>query len=111
MHPSLLAAVQEGGAGGGGGARFSVLLIQLALFVAIFYFILIRPNRVAQKRHQEMQTALAKGDDVITDGGIVGTIIHVAENRLTIKTAENTRLVVVRSKVARKLDDEAPGEA
>jgi preprotein translocase subunit YajC len=110
VYPSLLAAVQEGGAGGGG-ARFSVLLIQLALFVAIFYFILIRPNRVAQKRHQEMQTELAKGDDVITDGGIVGTIIHVAENRLTIKTAESTRLVVVRSKIARKLDDEASGEA
>lgn len=106
MHASLLAAVQEG-AGGGGGARFSVILIQLALFVAIFYFILIRPSRMAQKRHQEMQTELQKGDEVITEGGVVGTIIHVAENRLTIKTAESTRLVVVRSKIARRLDPAA----
>jgi preprotein translocase subunit YajC len=108
VHASLLAAVQEGTGGGAGGARFSVLLIQLALFVAIFYFILIRPSRMAQKRHQVMQTALQKGDDVVTEGGIVGTNIHVADDHLTIKTAENTRLVVVRSKIGRKVEVGAP---
>ncbi len=105
MHAILTTIVQEGGAGGGGGgARFSVILIQLALFVAIFYFILIRPSRMAQKRHREMQTELGKGDEVITEGGVVGRIIHVADDRLTIKTAENTRLVVVRSKIAQRVD-------
>lgn len=108
MHATLMVLVQEGGAGG---ARFSVILIQLALFVAIFYFILIRPSRVAQKRHQEMQTALRRGDEVITEGGVVGKIIHVSEDRLTVKTAENTRLVVVRSKIARRLDSAAEEES
>lgn len=109
MHAIVIAMVQEGGSGGAGGARFSVILIQLALFVAIFYFILIRPSRMAQKRHKEMQSELRRGDDVITEGGVVGQIIHVAEDRLTIKTAENTRLVVVRSKIAHRLDH-ASGE-
>ena len=104
MHASFFALVQEGAAPVGGGPRFAVILLQLALFVAIFYFIIIRPNRMAQKRHQEMQREVGKGDEVITEGGIVATVVHVDENRLTVKTAENTRLVVVRSKIARRVE-------
>lgn len=93
--------------GGGGGPGFGVLLIQLGLFAAIFYFILIRPQRQAQKRHREMLAKLEKGDRVITEGGVIAEVVHIKENEVTIKTAENTRLLVVRGKIARVLKDEA----
>ncbi len=50
-----------------------------------------------------MVTALKKGDEVVTEGGIIGSVVHLTDDRLTIKTAENTRLVVARGKIARVL--------
>jgi len=53
-----------------------------------------------------MIARLQKGDEVMTEGGILGSVIHVTEDRLTIKTAENTRIVVARSKIARVVGGE-----
>ena len=77
-----------------------VFLIQMVAIFAIFYFLLIRPQRQAQKRHQEMLGQLKKGDDVITEGGIVGTVVHIADDNVTIKSGD-TRIVVLRGKIAR----------
>jgi preprotein translocase subunit YajC len=77
--------------------------IMLAAFIGIFYFLLIRPQRQQQKRHEEMVKGLRRGDEVATLGGIVGRIVHIKEDRITIKTGEDTRLVIERDKVARKL--------
>ncbi len=77
--------------------------IMLAAFIGIFYFLLIRPQRQQQKRHDEMVKGLRRGDEVATLGGIVGRIVHIKEDRITIKTGEDTRLVIERDKVARKL--------
>lgn len=82
-----------------------ILFIQLALIFLIFYWLLIRPQRKEQERHKAMIQALKKGDEIVTAGGIVGTIVHATEDRLTVKTGENTRLVLERSKVQRRLDD------
>lgn len=86
---------------GGGGMLPTVVM--LAAFIGIFYFLLIRPQRQQQKRHEEMVQSLKRGDEVSTVGGIVGQIVHIKDNRLTIKTGEDTRLVIERDKVARKL--------
>ncbi len=91
----------------GGGATGTVIM--LVSFVAIFYFLLIRPQRQQQKRHEEMVRSLKRGDEIATLGGIVGQIIHVKDDRLTIKTADETRLVIERDKVAKKLT--GPGAA
>ena len=85
-----------------------ILLIQLALIFLIFYWLLIRPQRKEQERHRAMIQALKKGDEIVTAGGIVGSIVHATEDRLTVKTAENTRIILERSKVQRRLSDE-PG--
>jgi preprotein translocase subunit YajC len=77
------------------------LLIQLVAIGLIFWFLLIRPQRRIQQRHREMVEALKRGDEVMTEGGIIGTVVHITEDRLTIKTAENTRLLVARPKIAR----------
>lgn len=82
------------------------IAIQVLLIGAIFYWLLIKPQRDERKRHQAMVAALKKGDEVATVGGIIGTIVHVEEDRVTLKTGENTRLVVERQKISRTA---APG--
>lgn len=67
-------------------------------FIGIFYFLLIRPQRRQQKEHEEMVEALQRGDEVVTVGGIMGKIVHLDDNKITIKTGD-TRVDVERSKV------------
>lgn len=98
---SLLAPPAAPGGGQGGP---SIFIFQIVLLGAIFYFILIRPQRQERKRHQEMLKKLAKGDRIMTTGGVLGQIVHVADQELTVKTGESTRLVVDRGHVARKLE-------
>lgn len=80
-----------------------VFLIEMIAIFAIFYLLLIRPQRQEQKRHREMVANLKKGDEVVTVGGIIGNVLHVKDDRITIRTAEDTRLVVERSKIGRVL--------
>lgn len=83
-----------------------VLMFQLLMIFAIFYFLLIRPQRKERQRHQEMLGKLARGDQVMTNGGILGVIVHATDQALTIKTGENTRIVVDRGHIARKIEAE-----
>jgi preprotein translocase subunit YajC len=92
------------------GPNYLPLVIQLVAIAMIFWFLLIRPQRKMQQRHREMIAAIQKGDEVMTEGGILGQVVHVADDRLTVRTAENTRVVVARSKIARVMNepDERP---
>ena len=99
----VLAAPREGGSG------TMIFVLQMVAIFAIFYFLLIRPHKKEQEKHETMIEALKKGDEVVTNGGVVGTIIHADGDRLTIKTAENTRLVVLRGRVAQKVGAEEEG--
>ncbi|MCL7971385.1 MAG: preprotein translocase subunit YajC [marine benthic group bacterium] len=80
---------------------FGTVFMFGAIFL-IFYFLLIRPQRKQQKAHDEMVKTLSRGDEVVTIGGIVGKIIHLTDDRVTIKTAEDTRVEIERAKVGRK---------
>jgi preprotein translocase subunit YajC len=87
-------------------------LIQFGAIIAIFWFLLIRPQRRMAQKHREVLAALKKGDEVMTEGGIIGSVVHITEDRVTVKTAESTRVVVARAKIARVLNAEAQaGEA
>lgn len=86
-----------------GGNAMLIFVIQMMAIFAIIYFLLFRPQRKEQERHQKMLAALKKGDEVVTAGGIIGIVIHADGDRLTIRTAENTRLIVERGRVARVL--------
>jgi preprotein translocase subunit YajC len=86
-----------------GNRNFFVLMIYLVAFFLIMWFVVMRPNRKIQERHQTMLSALKKGDEVMTEGGIIGQVLHLSDDRVTLKTAENTRLVVARPKIARVL--------
>jgi preprotein translocase subunit YajC len=99
LGTALLMAPSEGGSPG------FVLFLNLALFFLIIYFLLIRPQRKEQQKHQEMVASLVKGDEIVTSGGIIGTIVHVTDEALTVKTGENTRIVIQRNRVSSKLGD------
>jgi preprotein translocase subunit YajC len=89
-------AQAAGGAPTGGGAT---PLIMMAVFVVIFYFLLIRPQQKKQKEHQAMLSKIAAGDEVVTAGGILGKVIEVGDNFLTIEIADNVRIKVQRFQV------------
>lgn len=90
------------------GQRPSMLpfLIQFAAIIAIFWFLLIRPQRKLAQKHQETLAALKKNDEVMTEGGIIGVVVHLTDDRVTLRTGENTRIVVARPKIARVLNAE-----
>ena len=90
-------APRQGASGG------FVFLLNMSAVVLIFYFLLIRPQRKEQDRKKQMIAAIGKGDEIVTNGGIIGTVIKAEEDRLIIKTAGETKITVERSHVARKV--------
>jgi preprotein translocase subunit YajC len=86
---------------------FLIIMIYVVSFGLIAWFLLIRPQRRLQRQHQTMLASLKRNDEVMTEGGIIGTVVHMADDRVTIRTGENTRIVVARSKIARNLSGSA----
>lgn len=75
----------------------------LIILFVIFYFLLIRPQQKRAKEHKEMLSKVAKGDNVITTGGIHGRVTSVNEDTLTVEIAENTRIKISKDSItARK---------
>jgi len=89
------AAAQAGGAGGG---DLTGILMMVGMFV-IFYFLLIRPQQKRQKEHKNMVTGLAKGDEIVTMGGVLGKITAVDDNFITVEIAKGTEIKVQRMSV------------
>jgi preprotein translocase subunit YajC len=78
-----------------------VQFLPFILIFGIFYLLLIMPMRRRQKKHQELLGKLTKGDRVITNGGIFGTVVEVEGDKLTIRIAEpKVDIQVARSAVA-----------
>jgi preprotein translocase subunit YajC len=97
MHGMLALLFAPSGQSGGGGLY--VFALQIGAFIAIFYFLLIRPQRKQQADHRKLLASLQKGDQIVTSGGIIGEVIHLKDNEVTIKSGES-RLVVVRANIA-----------
>ena len=60
-------------------------LIMMVLMIAIFYFMLIRPENKRKKEAEQMRSSVKTGDKIVTIGGIVGTVVNVKENRIVIE--------------------------
>jgi len=69
---------------------------------AIFYFILIRPQATQRKKHDEMVRNLKKGDEIVTNGGVIGKIKEVKETSFIIQSAEKSFLEIGKSAVVGK---------
>ena len=88
-------------ASSGGGSSFLLQIAPLILIFAVFYFLLIRPQQKNMKEHKAMVAALAKGDKVVTAGGLMGTIFKIEDDKIaTIEIAENVKVKVVRSTIS-----------
>jgi preprotein translocase subunit YajC len=74
-------------------------LLPLVLFAVVFYFLLIRPQAKRQKEHQKMVESLAKGDEIITVGGIAGRIAEIGENFALVEIADGVQVKVRRSTI------------
>lgn len=96
-------------AGGGAGAFGS--FIPLILIFAIMYFLLIRPQQKKVKEHQAMVAALRRGDQVVTQGGLIGKVTKVKDddaNEIEVELAEGVKVRVVRNTVAQVLSKTEP---
>ncbi len=80
------------------------MMLNFALIIPIFYFLLIRPQVKERKRHEAMVEGVKKGDEIVTNGGLIGKIVHADGHRLTLRTGDNTRVTVDRGRVAAVLD-------
>jgi len=89
---------------GGGQGSFPLMMIMM---IAVFYFILIRPQQKKQKEQDTWLKSLKKGDEVVTSGGVIGRISGLTDNTVTLEVQEKVRIKVLRSSVSGK----APGTA
>ena len=97
------------GTGGGGDAGAAAqggglmgMLFPLAIFVLIFYFFIIRPQRKRDKQHNNMIASINRGDEIITIGGFMGTVREVREDSFQIEIAEGVRVRILKSAVQTK---------
>ena len=110
MHFPLLNQVvaQAGGGDGGGGMG---MLIPIVLMFAIIYFLMIRPQQKQAKKHKEMLETLKRGDQVVTNGGLIGKIFQINENNIvTLEVAEGVRVRVLRGQIASSFNPEGEAE-
>jgi preprotein translocase subunit YajC len=98
MIASILAQAR-----GGGSLTF---LISLALMVAIFYFLLIRPQQRRVRQQRELVGSLDVGDEVVTIGGMFGRIMELDEETVTLDVGGGSRIRFVKQAVARKVLEE-----
>jgi preprotein translocase subunit YajC len=73
-------------------APFIMQLLPMALIFAIFYFLIIRPEKKKQKDHEEMVKNLRKNDEVIASGGIHGVVVNIKETTVVLRLDENVRV-------------------
>ena len=94
----------------GGNSQIASMVFMYGAIFAIFYFVLIRPQQRQRKTHNALVQALKKGDEIVTAGGLVGEVVHIAaigkdgavsmEDRITIKTGES-KVIVERGRISR----------
>ncbi len=87
--------------------EFISQLLPFIFLIAIMYFIIIRPQQQQAKKHQAMVDALAKGDKIVTTGGLIGEVKKVEEQFFTVALNNDVTVKLVKDAVARKYEDEA----
>ncbi len=97
-------AVAEGAAAGAAaGPGMMGQLLMLGGFVLIFYFIIWRPQSKRTKEHKNLVGNITKGDEVVTNGGILGKVTKVSDEFITLKVSENVELNFQKASVAAAL--------
>ena len=78
-------------------------LLPMILMFAVLWFLMVRPQMKKAKEHKALIAAIAKGDEVVTGGGLVGKVVKIGENYVTLEIAEGTEVVVQKPAIGRVL--------
>ncbi len=99
------AYAQTAPAAAGAGDMFSSLsgMLPLVLMFVVLYFVMIRPQMKRQKEHKAMLEALAKGDEIVTAGGVAGKIAKMGDSYISLEVAAGVEIQVQRSAIAQVL--------
>jgi preprotein translocase subunit YajC len=84
------------------------ILIPIALLVALTYFVLVRPQRKRQQKQNEMVSQLEEGVEILTAGGVYGTVRSIREDELTVEIAPGTNVKLDKRAVAMVVPEEEP---
>lgn len=87
----------------GGSSSTLVSLLPMVLIFVVFYFLLIRPQQKRQKEHRAMVGNLGKGDEVLSNGGLLGKVTKVGENYITVELGEGMLVKMQASAIAQVL--------
>jgi preprotein translocase subunit YajC len=109
-HMIFQAAAPAAGAAGGTTSLIMNLLPMVGI-IAIFYFLLIRPQNKRAKQHKEMLSALKRGDNVVTSGGILGKVFKISDDEVTLDTGEGGKLRLQRAAIAAVVSKGEPAPA
>ena len=88
----------------GGGSGLMELALPAVFVIAIFYFVLILPERKKQKKRQSMLDEMKKGDRVMTTSGMFGTVVQMQDDSVTLQVADGVRLRFTRAAVQQTLE-------
>lgn len=97
------AFAQAAPAAAAGGESSLLTMLPLVLMFVVLYFVMIRPQMKRQKEHKSMVDALAKGDEVVTAGGVLGKVAKIGDTYLHVEVASGVELQVQRSAVVQVL--------
>lgn len=86
---------------GQGGPGMGAFVIQIALFIGIFYFLLIRPQQKQRRDRAALLSSVKRGDKVVTTGGLHGTVVGVNEHTVMLKVSDQVKLEFDRSAIGR----------
>lgn len=115
LGPLLLATSSSKSTSSGSSVTFVVILVVIGV---VGYFFLLRPQQQKARRQRAEQSSIEVGDEIVTVGGIVGTVLDIDSERVTVLTGldpdggggQPTRLVLVRNAVARKIEPTVPSQ-
>lgn len=108
LNTAVLATVPLQAEGGSGLLAQAPLIL---LFLGVFYFIVWRPQSKARKEHEELITTLKKGDEVVTEGGIVGKIAAVEEDVVVLEISDKSRMRVMKASISGKYGEPVAEDA
>ena len=96
ITPALAQATGSPGTG-----DFIGMILPLVMIMVVFWFLLIRPQQKRQKEHQELIGKVARGDTIVTSGGLIGRVSKVVDEReLLVEVGDNVKVRVVRSAIS-----------
>jgi preprotein translocase subunit YajC len=95
-----------GGLGGILSSPIGMTIIMVG-FIAFFYFVIVRPQNKKRKQHEQMMSAISKGDKVVSIGGIHGKVVSVKDNAIVVRIGANTEITFDKSAISRVVGEKS----